>query len=502
MPPSLITPSLIIIGAGIGGLAAGCYAQMNGFETAIFESHDKPGGVCTSWRRGDYWFDGCIHHLAGAGSGSPMHRIWQELGALLDERVLFFDELTRVEGPDGKTFIVYTDAERLEQHMLELAPDDAKPIRAYARAAARFGQWDLLAMQLGGKALLGALPHLPDMMRWVRVTLEQYAMRFRDPFLRAAFPWIQYDFAGIPAAVNLYFIGNCGSRTLGWPIGGSLRFAERIAARYQALGGEITYHARVDKVLVENDRAVGVRLSDGSERRADIVISNADGYTTLFGMLGGRYLDDRIRRYYRAAPERQDMSLHVCLGVARDLNAEPHAITMLLPEPLKIGGSRRERLDLEIFGSKMGVAPEGKGVIKVPLDARYEHWQTLLDENGRRGARYREAKQAVAEQVIALVEGRFPGIRQQIEVIDVSTPLTIERYVGSYHGYQAWGLPGGNPLSMFRGVSKTVPGLAGFHMVGQWAGGTIGISTVTLMARALVQSLCREASRRFMTQRA
>lgn len=139
MPPSLITPSLIIIGAGIGGLAAGCYAQMNGFETALFESHDKPGGTCTSWRRGDYWFDGCIHHLAGAGSGSPMHRIWQELGALLDERVLFFDELTRVEGPEGKTFIVYTDTERLEQHMLELAPDDAKPIRAYARAAARFG---------------------------------------------------------------------------------------------------------------------------------------------------------------------------------------------------------------------------------------------------------------------------------------------------------------------------------------------------------------------------
>ncbi|MBC7235591.1 MAG: NAD(P)-binding protein [Chloroflexi bacterium] len=41
--------SILIIGAGIGGLAAGCYAQMNGYTSCIFEMHALPGGVCTSF---------------------------------------------------------------------------------------------------------------------------------------------------------------------------------------------------------------------------------------------------------------------------------------------------------------------------------------------------------------------------------------------------------------------------------------------------------------------
>ncbi len=61
-----------IIGAGVPGLAVGCYLQMNGFDTEIFEMHDRPGGVCTAWRRKGYTFDGCIHWLMGSGPGSSM----------------------------------------------------------------------------------------------------------------------------------------------------------------------------------------------------------------------------------------------------------------------------------------------------------------------------------------------------------------------------------------------------------------------------------------------
>ena len=65
-------------------------------------------------------------------------------------------------------------------------------------------------------------------------------------------------------------------------------FARTIERRFRELGGEIRYQARVQSILVENDRAVGIRLSDGSEERADIIVSNANGYTTIFDMLGGR----------------------------------------------------------------------------------------------------------------------------------------------------------------------------------------------------------------------
>ncbi len=63
--------SITIIGAGIAGLSVGCYAQMNGYRTKIFEMHNKPGGLCTAWKRNGYTIDGCIHHLAGASASRP-----------------------------------------------------------------------------------------------------------------------------------------------------------------------------------------------------------------------------------------------------------------------------------------------------------------------------------------------------------------------------------------------------------------------------------------------
>src|SRR5262249_34226167 len=74
--------SIAIVGGGVAGLAAGCYARMNGYRTRIFEMHDLPGGVCTSWRRDGYVFDGCLEWLMGSRAGSPLNHVWQELGAL------------------------------------------------------------------------------------------------------------------------------------------------------------------------------------------------------------------------------------------------------------------------------------------------------------------------------------------------------------------------------------------------------------------------------------
>ena len=117
--------SIAIIGAGVAGLATGCYAQMNGYRTHIFEMHGLPGGVCTSWRRDGYVFDGCLQWLMGSRQGSPINRIWQELGALAGREVVDHDEFLRIEGRDGRTLVVYTDADRLERHLRELAPADA-----------------------------------------------------------------------------------------------------------------------------------------------------------------------------------------------------------------------------------------------------------------------------------------------------------------------------------------------------------------------------------------
>ena len=88
--------SIIIIGGGIAGLSAGCYGQMNGYRTQIFEMDNaRPGGLCTSWKRKGYTMDGCIHMLTGSRTGM-FHRFFEELGAVQDRRMVNHEEYLRV----------------------------------------------------------------------------------------------------------------------------------------------------------------------------------------------------------------------------------------------------------------------------------------------------------------------------------------------------------------------------------------------------------------------
>ena len=187
--------------------------------------------------------------------------------------------------------------------------------------------------------------------------------------------------------IHLNFVAGCHNQTLGWPLGGSRAFAEAIARRYTDLGGELHYAHAWTRYLVNDDRAVGVRLADGSEYTAGTVISAADGHATIYDMLDGRYVNERINAYYATPPDRQDMNLHVSFGVARDMSSEPHALTMFLKEPVTLLGKERDRISVENYSFDPHMAPPGKTALKVLLDASYSHWKELQQDRAqiRRG---------------------------------------------------------------------------------------------------------------------
>ena len=486
--------SIIIIGAGIAGLSAGCYAQMNGYNTTIFEAHDKRGGLCTAWKRNGYTIDGCIHHLAGANPKVELYRLWDELGAINNRDIIFHDALTQVESADGRVLTVYTDIDRLEQHMKQLSPADARLIEEYTNAARKFTRIDLFSLMTMTplQTFRKIAPLASTFMKWSKVTLEQFATGFQDPFLRRAFPTVQYDFANIPMFLHLNFLAGCHKQTLGWPKGGSLSFAQSIAHRYEQLGGTIHYRSRVNKILVEANRAVGVVVGD-TEHRADVVISAADGYSTIFSMLDGMYINERIKRYYEAAPKQIEMALQVSFGVNLDMSAEPQSLVWFLPEPITFTDKVLDRLDIEVYNFDDTLAPKGKTVIKVMLEASYAHWQSLLQTDS---ARYKEEKQRIAAIILALLEQRFPGISAQVEMTDVATPVTIERFTSNWKGLQAWGVPG-EPLAMLKGFTRTLPGLQNLYMVGQWAEATIGLPTAIVSSRRAIQNICKLDGKRF-----
>ena len=184
----MVDRSVIIIGAGIGGLAAGCYARMSGYEVRIVEMHDRPGGLCTAWRRHGYTFDGCIHNLAGTSDDSLLGPMWRELGLAGRVRMRGYDELVGYDDGAGRRLVLYTDLDLLERHLKKIAPMDTREIERLIAAARRFRDFDLLGLMTARPwpRLKAFLRRLPDLVRWGGTTLDAQARRFKSPLLRKA----------------------------------------------------------------------------------------------------------------------------------------------------------------------------------------------------------------------------------------------------------------------------------------------------------------------------
>jgi phytoene dehydrogenase-like protein len=496
--------SIIIIGAGFAGLSAGIYGQMNGYRTQIFELHDKPGGLCTSWKRKGYTIDGCIHWLVGSSPESSMHRFWEEVGVAQGREFVNADEYMRYEGADGRTLILYTDVDRLEAHLLAFSPQDAEPIRDFIRGIRLGIAFDqpsesqplLVRLWKNLKLMLLFVTRGKEMQEWMNLTAEEFAARFKDPVLRDALR--EMWFPEFSMYFMLFTFAYMHNRNAGYPIGGSMPMSRALEQRYTDLGGAIHYESRVAQILVDGDTAVGVRLADGSEHRAGRVISAADGHSTIYDMLDGRYADDKTREPYEKWPLFPSL-LYVGVGVNRSFAGEPVTVSGFsfpLRHPTEIGDAVRERLPVHIYNQDPTLAPPGKTSLVCMMPSDYGYWVELVQDR----AAYEEKKDQVARTVVGLLEQRFPGISQQVEMVDVATPLTFERYTGNWQGtFEGWLITPQNASTVMSPMPQTLPGLRRFAMCGQWVQPGGGLPTGVMTGRRLVQALCKEDGKRFET---
>jgi phytoene dehydrogenase-like protein len=491
---------VVIIGGGVAGLSTGCYLQMNGYTTEILEMGKSPGGVCTGWKRNGYTFDGCIQWLAGATPSAELHRLWQELHAFDSRDVITFDELKRIETSKGTLFTVYADLDRLAAEMKVLSPVDSAMIDSFIRDTKRLAKirppWkkpqELFTVLDWAKLLLRQLPSIVLLGKYKKISVGQYAQKFSDPLLREVFISIAGD-DRIAMPFFMFVLSWFHRKLVGYPRGGSLAFAKAIEQRYLGLGGKIYYGARVATITVQNDVAAGVTLMDGSSFSADIVVSAADGNSSIFRMLSGDYVNKRIIDDYN------DMELfpsiiQVSLGVAKRFSGPSH-LTLSLDRPLAIDDkTQTERVDVMIYHFDPSLSPEGKTSLTVFLPAAYEYWLNLRNNHARK---YLMEKERIATEVTGILEKRLGDIAAKIEVHDVATPATYIRYTNCWRGsYEGW-LP--TPGAFGKKLSKTLPGLKNFYMAGQWVEPGGGLPTVAISARHAAQLICRRDGKRFRT---
>lgn len=491
-----------IIGAGIAGLAAGCYLQMNGYRTRIFELSDLPGGLCTAWQRRGYTIDNCLHWLIGSRPGSNFNRLWNEL---IDMRQLeFLDPETyfTIEDLDGRRLTVFVDPDRLEAELLSHSPADAARIREFTGAVRRFRKFnvpvDMAPETLGPAATLKMViklaPYLRGLRKWGAVAAADYAARFRDPLLQQTFRELF-----TPETSVLFLVMTLvwmHQRDAGYPLGGSLNFSRLIEKRYRELGGRIDYGSRVSHIKTDDDHASGIVLADGTTHDADIVISAADGHDTIFNLLQGKYVDRYVSQIYQTyAPF--PSYLMVSHGVKRTFEDTPSTMVLPLAEPLKIDPMTEiNNIMVRIFNFDASLAPLGSTIITATLPAwDYAYWQQLR-ENDRQA--YEAAKSRLAETVCDVLERRLGEVRANLEMTDVSSPASVIRYTNNWRGsFEGWLM---TPQVGLTGIRKTLPGLKDFYMAGQWVEPGGGVPAVMMSGRNVAQIICKADAVPFRTQ--
>ena len=138
---------IIITGAGIAGLSAGCYLQMNGYDTEIFELHNLPGGCITSWKRKGYTIDGSIHGLVGSSADHPMYKLWDEI-IDMENLDIFDGEEVIIITKDKKRFTKHYNLEKFERYIKEISPEDGPIVDKYikdVRKLQKLNAFDIIA---------------------------------------------------------------------------------------------------------------------------------------------------------------------------------------------------------------------------------------------------------------------------------------------------------------------------------------------------------------------
>lgn len=492
-------PHIVIIGGGVAGLSAGIYARMNGFKATIVEMHDIPGGQCTAWVRHGYHFDHCLHWLVGTREGT-FNTIWKETGALEpDTRIVDHAVHTRVLAQDGTEFLVHTNVDRWEQYLLEIAPEDEKAVRrmiADMRATMSLEQFEdapgTRSMMDYVKALFHSGGALFMLNKHMHKSCKEYfaELGFTSPRLKLYFDNLYGDMH-FSAGAFLMMLTWMSKKNAGYPIGGSLPFAMRLMKRFKDLGGELLLKQRVTEIGVENGRAIGVVLEDGRRLQADHVIGAADAHSTLYGMLGGRFLTDRMREAFQTWQKFTPL-VHVCFGIDKEITAE-HATTTVLAQGGKIGRTTlRTGFNVLNYGFDPTLAPKGKTTIIIRFDSPWEIWKDLNDEA------YHDEKRVILEEMTKRLIKLYPEVEGHIEVTDVATPRTDVRYTGVWQGAYEGFLPG--PDNLNKNLEMRIPGLEGFTLIGQWVFPGGGLPPAAQSGRWAIQLLCKDLKREFRTE--
>ena len=443
----------IIIGAGLGGLSCAAGFARQGFRPLVLEQHSIPGGYATTFKRpGGFEFDVSLHSTTvSERSGIP--NLIPGFPEIKDIEFVPHRDLYRAIFPDYDIRVPKKDVAGYLKILTGYFPEEKDGIQNLFQAMEGLAADLKKYSGMAGQVEMSTFPRdFPYLFKSVASTWGQFQDAYiKDPKLKAivSSPWGYFGLPPSKLASIYYALPVAGYLAEGgyYPIGKSQKISNALADFIEERGGKVLLKARVEKILVKDRIAYGVKTADGTEYTGRVVISNANAYDTFHKMIDEKdFLKDYLARMDSFSVSLS--SFQVFLGLKKDLIRDVGIVdTEIFYEPSyddEAGYEAALNADVENQGFGLtlydnlyaGYSPEGKNTINIMVLQGYEPWKKYEADYfaGKKDA-YRREKERLASVLIKKVEDTLlPGLTNAVEVKEIGTPLTNMRYTSNYRG--------------------------------------------------------------------
>lgn len=444
----------IIIGSGAGGLATALCLSRAGQKVLVLEQHSVPGGWCHSFTLNAQRFSPGVHYIGLLDEGQSTSDLYKGLGVAND--IVFFRMNPKAYDHcivNGAKFDIPAGIENLKKNLIAHFPKEEKNIKEYLHLVMKVSEELQLIPKLKGFWQNITVPfRTKHFGKFALFSLKRVVdWHVKDPLLKAVLN-AQCGDHGLPpnkasfpvhcSVMNHYADGGF------YPMGGGSGIVKAMTSKIKSHGGVIRTQQPVAKILIENKKAVGIELTDGTQIKAKNIISNADPSTTYLRLIGEEKISKKLKKKLEGT-KYSVTSLILFLTLDMD-------VTKFGIDSGNIWNFKDENIDKHFETLTKGNILEGEEfpaffmsctTIKDPVsfNGRYHNFEvvTYVDYDSFKEfneladyhcPKYQAFKDRIIEKFLNSVEKIIPDARQHIVQAELGTPKTNQFYINSTRG--------------------------------------------------------------------